>query len=131
MTKTHRIFVGLLAVVSLIAGGIGLLMMTRLLIVDFATTDSGVRAFLTPFVIYHFLWWCFFASLAIAAISALISVTRGRTSDLVPGPTLYLLGSTLVVNGLFLFMFGAWVFAVSAIAAGILLMLVEYRSALI
>lgn len=122
---------GVGGILALAGGLLGLVIVTRLLAADFAPIDGGVKAYLTTFVIYHALWWCFFVSLSIVGLSLLHAAFRGRTSNLVPGPTLYVLGATLIVNGFFLLMFGAAGWAGLAVFAGAIFMYLEHQTVLI
>ncbi len=53
---------------------------------------------------------------------------RRSTHNIVPGPTLYLLGVTLVILAMFMAVGGAWLAAVVLGLAGIGTMRLEYRS---
>ncbi len=53
---------------------------------------------------------------------------RRRSHNIVPGPTLYLLGVTLVILGMFMAVGGAWLAAFTLALAGIASMRLEYRS---
>lgn len=51
-----------------------------------------------------------------------------RSHNVVPGPTLYLLGVTLVILGMFLAVGGTWLAAGVLVLAGVGCMRLEYRS---
>lgn len=53
---------------------------------------------------------------------------RRRSHNIVPGPTLYLLGVTLVILAMFMAVGGAWPAAFALALAGIASMRLEYRS---
>ena len=53
---------------------------------------------------------------------------RRQSHNIVPGPTLYLLGVTLVILGMFMAVSGAWISAGVLALAGIACMRLEYRS---
>ncbi|MEM7281719.1 MAG: hypothetical protein AAF438_08835 [Pseudomonadota bacterium] len=102
--------------------------MSKVLINDFSASDGGIQAYLTTFVVYHAMWWLFFASLAVVGLSLIQASFVGRRNNLVPGPTLYLLGATLIINGFFLLMFGQAGWAALAILSGVVFMYLENQT---
>lgn len=70
----------------------------------------------------------FFISLFAAGISLLWSAAKKRRYDLIPGPTLYLLGSSVCVWGMYQLIYGKIVQAAMLIALGVVIMIFEYRS---
>ncbi len=117
-------------VVALVCGVLGVVQVSRILANDFAAIEGGVQAYLTTFVVYHGMWWLFFVSLTIVGLSLLQASVVGRRTNLVPGPTLYVLGATLIINGLFLAMFSEVLWAISAIVVGLVLMYFENQTAI-
>ena len=115
-------------VVALLCGVLGVVQVSRILANDFATIEGGVQAYLTTFVVYHAMWWLFFLSLSVVGLSLLQAALVARRTNLVPGPTLYVLGATLIINGLFLAMFGQVMWAIAAIAVGLVLMYLENQT---
>ena len=71
-------------------------------------------------VVFHLLWLVFFASVLVAGIRLIISAVNKRTTDLVPGHSLYFVGASLVVIGLFYVVFQEMAYAAITIIAGIL-----------
>lgn len=73
--------------------------------------------------------WCVFAaSLVAAGVSLLWSAWRARARNLVPGPTLYLAGASLMVIAMFLVAAGTLAAAVAAAIVATALMMTEYFS---
>ncbi|MEM7082447.1 MAG: hypothetical protein AAF465_06905 [Pseudomonadota bacterium] len=66
--------------------------------------------------------------LVMVAINFLVAAARRQTHNIVPGPTLYLLGVTLVILGLFMALSGAWLATLALVASGVGCMRLEYRS---
>ena len=83
---------------------------------------------LTSIAIHSLIWLIFFVSLAVAGLSLLRSGFRRKRHDLVPGPTLYFLGASLVVNGLFLLVVSEYIYAMVAISAGLLFLYLEHAT---
>lgn len=77
------------------------------------------------------LWLVIFASGAAVGISLLLAGIRRRRSNLVPGPTLYVLGAGLVCNGLFMLADNAWGWSAFSLLAGAALIWLEGRLDLI
>lgn len=126
-----RAAMGIAGVVVSVSGGIGGFANLRLLAVDLSSTDQGLGALLTPIAIYHAAWLLFFAGLLAAGISLMVSTVKGRREDIIPGPSLYVMGVSLVIAGMVQLLFGRPELAAATALAGIVLMVVEYRSALI
>lgn len=80
---------------------------------------------------YGAVWLIFSIALLVAGTSMATGAIRGARRDLVRGPTLYILGTCLGVIGLFLLTAHQVVSAGLAIVAGLVLIIVEYRSELI
>lgn len=88
----------------------------------------GEYAFLSTLVIYQTVWLVIFASLFITGLSLVISGVKRKKHDIVPGPTLYILGLALVVNGFFLLIYSQTLYAVVAIAIGAILIYLEWAT---
>ncbi|NNF52218.1 MAG: hypothetical protein HKN59_07240 [Gammaproteobacteria bacterium] len=126
-----RATIGLIGVVASVGGGIGGFSNLRLLAQDFATTVDGTRAFLTPMAAYHLAWLVFFAGLLVVGVSLIYATINGRSEDIVPGPSIYVMGASLIVAAMLQLMFGRPGLAAACAVAGIALMIAEYRSAFI
>ncbi len=126
-----RAALGLAGVGAVVGGGLGGFTELRLLSQDFLTTVEGTRTFLTPLAIYHAVWLVFFLTLLAVGVSLMVSVIKGRSRDIVPGPSLYIMGTSLVIAGMFQLVFGNIELAAVTGLIGIVLMVVEYRSALL
>ena len=78
------------------------------------------------------LFWALCAIVALCllmlGVNFVSAAWRRRSHNIVPGPTLYLLGVTLVILGMFMAIGGAWLAAFILILAGIASMRLEYRS---
>ena len=83
---------------------------------------------LNSIALYMLIWLVFFVSLAIAGLSLLRSGFVRRKHDLVPGPTLYFLGASLVINGLYLLVVNQFAYAGIAIAAGLVFLYLEHAT---
>lgn len=66
--------------------------------------------------------------LLLLAVNFFQAVVRRAVHNIVPGPTLYLLGVTLVILGMFMGMSSAWMAAIVLGATGFAVMSLEYRS---
>lgn len=126
-----RAAIGLAGVGATVGGVLGSFAEIRLLRQDFLTTAEGTRSFLTPMVAYHAVWLVFFLALLAVGVSLIVSTVTGRSDDVVPGPSLYVMGSSLVIAGMFQLVFGNIELAAVTGLVGIVLMVVEYRSALL
>lgn len=82
-------------------------------------------------VLFLTVWLIFAFSLVIAALSLLRSAWRGRRRNIVPGPTLYVVGACLVIIALFMLEAGALVPSALTAGFGLILMIVEYRMDLV
>ena len=83
----------------------------------FTLKQNGI-SFMSNSIIFHLLWAVFFLSLLVTGIKLLVSALNKRTKDLVPGITLYFLGSSLVIIGLFYIVFEQYPYALITIIAG-------------
>lgn len=126
-----RATIGLIGVGLSVGGGIGGFSNLRLLAQDVSTTVEGTRAFLTSMAVYHFAWLAFFVAALAAGISLIAASIQGRSEDIVPGPSIYVMGASLIVAAMFQLMFGRPGLAAASAVAGIALMVAEYRSAIL
>lgn len=78
--------------------------------------------------LYVLVWVVFSLSLLAAGVALLSAAWRARRYNMVPGPTLYLAGASLMIIALFLLAAGVPIYAVIAGAVGAALMVAEYSS---
>lgn len=78
--------------------------------------------------LYVFVWVVFSLSLLAAGLSLLSAAWRARRYNMVPGPTLYIAGASLMVIALFLLAAGVPAYAMITGAVGAVLMVAEYGS---
>ncbi len=64
-------------------------------------------------------------------ISLLIAAWKQKTHDVVPGPTIYILGVSLVATAMLFFSVSAYLTSALLAVAGFYAMWIEYRSAFI
>jgi len=126
-----RAAIGIAGVGATVGGVLGGFTELKLLSQDFLTTVEGTRSFLTPLALYHAVWLVFFLALLVVGVSLMVSTVKGKTNDIIPGPSVYVMGTTLVIAGMFQLVFGNIELAAVTGLVGIVLMAVEYRSALI
>ncbi len=125
-----RAGIGVAGVIAAVAGFIGAFANIRLLAGDLAGTP-GFSSMLAPMTAYHFAWLVFFGALVAAGISLMAAAVQGRREDIVPGPSLYLMGAALLIAGMAQLLFGRAALAGLTGLAGLLLIFLEYRSALL
>lgn len=104
------------------AAVVGLVSFTALLIY-ISDGDIGVRIWLD----YGLVGLCLVCVL-IAGISMVWSWFSDRERDVIPGPTLYLLGLFVVMIGVQVMLLGELLFGIAGIAVGAVIMYAEYRS---
>lgn len=97
-----------------------------LLFDQFQTASDGLAVVSTNQFLYEILWLVFSLGLTILGLSLMVSGLRGRTHDVVPGPTLYFMGAALMAIGLMMGMYGQVLHACVAALAGLTLMVVEW-----
>lgn len=125
-----RAGIGVAGVIAVVAGIIGAFANLRLLAGSVAAVpDFG--GLLAPMTAYYFAWLTFFGGLVAAGISLMVAAVQGRREDIVPGPSLYLMGAALLIAGMAQLLFGRSALAGLTGLAGLLLMYLEYRSALL
>lgn len=124
-----RAGMGVSGVIAGAAGVMGGFANVRLLVASLqGSTGAGL---FTPMTAYYFAWLVFFGGLIAVGISLVAAAMQGRREDIVPGPSLYLMGAALLVAGMAQLLFGRPGLAAATGLAGIVLMYVEYRSALL
>ncbi len=82
------------------------------------------------FTLQTLVWMLIFVSGAVAGISLLVSAIRRRRHNLVPGPTLYFLGTGLLFNGIILLADTAYLWAIASALLGALLIYLESNTEL-
>lgn len=124
-----RALIVLIGIGTTVGGGIGGFSNLRLLAQDVSATVDGARAFFTPMAAYHLVWLVFFAGLLAVGVSLITASIKGRSEDIVPGPSIYVMGAALLIAAMFQFVFGRPGLAAVCALAGIALLFAEYRSA--
>jgi hypothetical protein len=113
--------------VLLVGGGSFTLASTVRALADIAAAPAA-PLFSQRDTLYVAVWSVFSASLLAAGLSLLYAAWRARRHNMVPGPTLYVTGASLLVIALFVFAAGAPLLGALAVAAGGALMAAEYGS---
>ncbi len=113
-----------LGAIVMMAGVAGSYILTKVLLHLF-NDQSGA---FTTLVWYQIIWLIFFLGVIVAGISIFLAAIRGRQHNLIPGPTLYIMGLALLVNGFFLMVYGNWPMAILGILAGAVFILLEYKT---
>lgn len=124
-----RALISLGGVGASVAGGIGIFLNLRLLAQDVAVAADGTRSLFAPMTAYHFAWLAFFAGMLSVGISLIAASIKGRSEDIVPGPSLYIMGAALLIAAMCQLLFGRPGLAAVSALAGVALMVAEYRSA--
>lgn len=125
------LFSGLTFVTGIICSGtaaIGIFWLSKIIPGIYHTLAENGFSFMSNTIVFHLLWVVFFLSLLLTGIKLLISALNKRTKDLIPGVSLYFLGASLVIIGLFYLVFGEFVYALIAIVAGVLCIYIEGTS---
>ncbi len=122
--QRHR-GLGLLGVLLGLPGMIGTLALVTVLVSRISLDQQGGGLFVKQFM-YEGLWLLFFASLFVLGASLVVSSARQVTRNVVPGPTLYVMGSSLMVIGLMMLMYDNFWQAMAAMGVGLLLMIAEW-----
>ena len=121
--QASRIFSGvtfLIGVVSIAVSILGLFWLSKILPgLLIAVTESGY-SFMKNSVIFHVVWLVFFLSLVTTGVRLIISAIKKRSTNLVPGLSLYFVGAALVIIGLFYFVFQELIYAGAAIVVGVI-----------
>lgn len=87
---------------------------------------DAATPFTTPAIVLSSLWLVAAIMLAIAGLSLVISALIRRPRNLIPGPTLYLLGLAVVGIGIYFLVFEQWVPGIVAAVVGIVICYWEY-----
>lgn len=87
---------------------------------------DAATPFTTPAIILSGLWLIAAIMLAIAGLSLVISALMRRPRNLIPGPTLYLLGLAVVGIGIYFLVFHQWIPGVIASVVGVVVCYWEY-----
>lgn len=126
-----RAAIGLFGVGASVGGSVAGFSSLRLLTQDVEMAVSGAGSLFTPMAVYHLVLLAFFLSLLIVGISLIAAAVNGRSEDIVPGPSLYVMGAALLIAAMCQLLFGRPGLAAASAVAGFVLMIAEYRSALL
>ncbi len=74
------------------------------------------------------MWVIFFVSILVAGINLIVSGSRRKLFDLVPGFSLYFAGFSLIINGFIYLLYGNYIVMIPALVVGLLLVLAEWRT---
>lgn len=127
MTVLLRVLIGVIAVLLLVSGGFGLYLIINLLMLhpgDGSYLPGGQKE-----VLFRILWGIVAAAFVATGVSLLSAAIWQRRTNMVPGPTLYVMGAALVIIGMFLCSDGGWFSGAIIAMAGLATMWLEYRSA--
>jgi hypothetical protein len=130
-SNASSLFSGMTFITGIVCTGtaaIGIFWLSKIIPGIFQTLSENGFSFMSNTALFHMLWVVFFISLLITGIKLLISALNKRTKDLVPGMSLYFLGASLVIIGLFYMVFGEYTYALISIIAGALCIYVEGTS---
>ncbi|QMU60858.1 MAG: hypothetical protein GKR92_03775 [Gammaproteobacteria bacterium] len=126
--KATTWFSGLIFILGIICTGIaavGIFWLSKIIPGIYQTLAGTDFSFMSNSVVFHLLWVVFFLSLLMTGVKLLISALNKRTTDLVPGVSLYFLGASLLIIGLFYLLFGQLIYALISIIAGTFFIYVE------
>lgn len=127
-SKGRSLIVALFGVFILIVGLFAshvLWKITQYIVIEYL---SGQSPYSTITLVYQGLWCLAAISVVIIGISLIVSGYRRKQTDLIPGPTLYVLGLALAGVGGIALMNGFILEAVSLFFIGIVLMVWEWGS---
>ena len=110
----------LIGILCVSAAVFGIFWLSKILPGLYTSVVGDGYAFMRNSVVFHLLWLVFFVGVLVVGIRLIISAIKKRTTDLVPGHSLYFVGASLVVIGLFYVVFEEMAYAAIAIIAGIL-----------
>ena len=119
-TLTFTSLTFLAGVLCIAAAVIGRFWISRIIPGIYSTLSDSGFSFMSNSMTFHIVWAIFFLSLLITGIKLTISALNKRTKDLVPGLSLYFLGASLVIIGMFYLVFGQFTYALIAIISGAL-----------
>ena len=115
----------LIGIICTGAAAIGLFWLSKIVPGIYHTLSENGFSFMSNSIVFHLLWVVFFISLLVTGIKLVISALNKRKKDLVPGITLYFLGASLVVIGLFYLVFEQYAYAVISIIVGTFCIYIE------
>lgn len=121
---TSRIIIAGLGVVLVTAGTASIAALLHIL----RATDPDSRITVSGPLLDYILIGLILGAFVVAGASMIWSAVRARRRDLVPGPTLYILGTALVMLGMEQVVLGTWINGVVLIAIGAAIGILEYRS---
>lgn len=121
-------FVLLFGLLLAIAGGMGTIALSALLVYTVPKVADGELAFFSHQALFQSMWAVFFVSLFMTGVSLVVSGASRRPKDLVPGLTLYFLGAALMVNGLLMFTYEHYLFAGIIFIVGALAVYLEWST---
>ncbi|MGV6859137.1 MAG: hypothetical protein ACWA5X_09200 [bacterium] len=126
LNATHHRWLMPLGWLLALAGGAGTLLLVVVMVNRVVgVVESGVMA--PPLqMLYEGLWLLFFASLFTLGISLVVSALRKVRRNAVPGPTLYVMGASLMVLGLMMAMYDQVFQAALSLGMGLVLMIAEW-----
>lgn len=107
------------------AAGIGLSFIIGVLLFDQMQSANQI-AVSNNQLLYEGLWLLFTVSLTVLGLSLMVSGFRQKAHDVVPGPTLYVMGVALMAIALMMAMYGQVLHAVVAALVGLTLMVIEW-----
>ncbi len=110
----------IIGIICICASAFGLFWLSKIIPGLYTLISENDYSFLKHTIIFHLLWLIFFFSLLMTGVKLIYSAINKKTTDLVPGTTLYFLGASLVVIGLFYLVTGEMVFAGISLIAGLL-----------
>ena len=115
----------IIGIICTSAAAIGLFWLSKIIPGIYHTLMQNGLSFMSNAILFHLLWVIFFISLLVTGIKLLISALKKRKKNLVPGITLYFLGASLVIIGLFYLVFEQYTYAIVSVIAGTLCIYVE------
>ncbi len=125
LDASHHRWMSPLGIVLMLLGGAGTLLLSTVVMGRISSVLEGSQIYSFQ-VLYEGLWLLFFASLFVLGGSLLVSALRKVTHNAVPGPTLYVMGASLMVIGLMMLMYDQVFQAALAMGIGLVLMIAEW-----
>lgn len=90
--------------------------------------DKSASLFASNDLISAIMWVVFSISMLVAGINLIVSGSRRKLFDLVPGFSLYFAGFSLIINGFIYLLYGNTMASVPALLIGLFLILAEWRT---
>ncbi len=115
----------IIGVICIAAAAIGIFWLSKIIPGIYHTLNQNGFSFMSNSILFHLIWLVFFISLLITGIKLLISGLKKRKKDLVSGITLYFLGASLVIIGLFYFVFEQYIYMAISMIIGALCIFLE------